>query len=575
MVSTRGSKVQDVTEDVKKKTATNQKKTPRRVNALKKDNPTSHYHNNHNNNNNNNPRAIQRHSSFAKLRRRSTFLSPEQEEFEETPLMVALLTYLGYFVLVVMGHLKDFLSTRGIIRKFGVGKEKPGYVPLYSDFESFYTRNLYTRISDCWNRPITNVPGAYVDCLERTSDDYNKTYTMTGGVRHCLNLGSYNYLGFAENVGPCAEFSIKSIREYGSAGASCRADIGTQRIHVECEEYVAKFVKKEAAMIFGMGFACNSTNIPALVGKGDLIVSDELNHSSLILGMRLSGAKIKVFKHNDPEKLEQTIRTSIAEGQPRTHRPWRKILIVIEGIYSMEGAIVRLPEIVAVKKKYKCYLYLDEAHSIGALGRNGGGVCEYYGVSNDDIDVMMGTFTKSFGAAGGYIAGDKSLIQYLRARSHSYNYASSMSPAVCGQILAALRQISGDDGTTLGSDRIKQLAMNSAYFRTELKKRGYIVYGNDDSPVVPMLLFMPAKIAAFSREMYERGVAVVVVGFPATPIISSRVRFCLSSAHNLDDLRMAIEKIDEVGNILLLKYSQQTDKYLKMLEHEGRLGVAA
>eukprot|EP00126_Sphaerothecum_destruens_P012282 Sdes_comp21052_c0_seq1m19741 len=385
-----------------------------------------------------------------------------QEEFPDTPLLVALITYFGYFVLYIMGNLRDFLLGRGILKKACRGKPKTGFVPLYNDFESFYTRNLYTRISDCWNRPITNVAGAYVDVLERKSNDYNRTFQLTGRVQHCLNLGSYNYLGFAENSGPCAEYAKQCVNDYSSATASSRCEVGTQDIHLRLESYVAKYLKKESAMVFGMGFATNSTNIPAFVQSGDLIISDELNHASLILGMRLSGAKIHVFKHNDMASLESTIRNSIAEGQPRTHRPWRKILIVVEGIYSMEGAVVNLPEVVALKNKYKCYLFLDEAHSIGALGKHGGGVCEYFNVPTSQVDIMMGTFTKSFGAAGGYIAGPARMIQYLKHRSHSFVYASSMSAPIAGQIYAALRQISGDDGTDLGSKRIQQLADNSA-----------------------------------------------------------------------------------------------------------------
>ena len=169
---------------------------------------------------------------------------------------------------------------------------------------------------------------------------------------------------------------------------------------------------------------------------------------------------------------------------------------------------------------------------------------------------MMGTFTKSFGAAGGYIAADKNIIQYLKQASHANMYAISMSPPVVAQTLMALKQIMGLDGTDIGKRRIKSLAENAKFFRTELKKKGFIVYGNDDSPIVPMLLYMPAKIAAFSREMKKRNIAVVVVGFPATPIIESRARFCLSASHTKEDLIKALDAIDEVGDLLGLKYSR-------------------
>ncbi|PNJ65119.1 SPTLC2 isoform 5, partial [Pongo abelii] len=219
--------------------------------------------------------------------------------------------------------------------------------------------------------------------------------------------------------------------------------------HEELEELVARFLGVEAAMAYGMGFATNSMNIPALVGKGCLILSDELNHASLVLGARLSGATIRIFKHNNMQSLEKLLKDAIVYGQPRTRRPWKKILILVEGIYSMEGSIVRLPEVIALKKKYKAYLYLDEAHSIGALGPTGRGVVEYFGLDPEDVDVMMGTFTKSFGASGGYIGGKKELIDYLRTHSHSAVYATSLSPPVVEQIITSMKCIMGQDGTSL------------------------------------------------------------------------------------------------------------------------------
>ncbi|XP_028513862.1 serine palmitoyltransferase 2 [Exaiptasia diaphana] len=480
------------------------------------------------------------------------------EEFEETPLMVAVLTYIGYFVLVVFGYLRDFMRNYGI-EKSKTGKElgNEGFVPLYADFESFYTRNLYIRIRDCWNRPIASVPGSHISIVDRQTDDYGWSFRFDGNQTKALNLGSYNYLGFAENEGACAESAEQAVIESGLASCSTRHEYGTLDIHVELEKMVARFLGKESAMVFGMGFATNSTNIPILVGKGDLIISDELNHSSLVLGARLANAKIKVFKHNDIKSLEKILKDSVVQGQPRTHRPWKKILIIVEGVYSMEGSLVRLPEIVALKKKYKAYLYLDEAHSIGAIGKTGRGVAEYFGVNTDDIDIMMGTFTKSFGAAGGYIAASEKIINHIRASSHSAAYASSMSPPVVQQIYTSMKIIMGEDGTDRGRQRIRALAENTKYFRTRLKEMGFIIYGHDASPVVPLLLYMPAKIAAFGREMLKRKIGVVVVGFPATPIIESRARFCLSAAHTRKMLDEALEAIDEVGDILQLKYSRK------------------
>uniref|UniRef100_A0A8C8HU65 serine C-palmitoyltransferase n=1 Tax=Oncorhynchus tshawytscha TaxID=74940 RepID=A0A8C8HU65_ONCTS len=460
------------------------------------------------------------------------------EQFEETPLLVAVLTYMGYGILTIFGYLRDFLRHWGM-EKCHVAREREeqkDFVPLYQDFENFYTRNLYMRIRDNWNRPICSVPGAKMDLLERASKDYNWTFQHTGKlVKDVINMGSYNYLGFAENTGRCADAATESTHHYGVGVGSTRYEMGNLDIHEELEQLVARFLGVESSMAFGMGFATNSMNIPALAGKGCLILSDELNHASLVLGARLSGSIIRVFKHNNMVSLEKLLRDAIVHGQPRTRRPWKKILILVEGIYSMEGSIVRLPEVIALKKRYKAFLYLDEAHSIGALGPRGGGVVDYFALDPKDVDIMMGTFTKSFGAAGGYIGGKRELIDYLRSHSHSAIYATSMSPPVSQQIITSMKIIMGEDGTTLG-EFTQQLSENTTYFRRKLREMGFIIYGNDDSPVVPMMLYMPAKIGAFGREMLKRNIGTVVVGFPATPIIESRARFCVSAAHTRDIL---------------------------------------
>ncbi|XP_051501654.1 serine palmitoyltransferase 2-like isoform X3 [Myxocyprinus asiaticus] len=383
------------------------------------------------------------------------------ESFEETPLLVAVFTYMGYGILTIFGYLRDFLR-EWKFEKCHLAREREeqkDFVPLYQDFENFYTRNLYMRIRDNWNRPICSVPGAKMDLVERVTHDYNWTFEHTGKVlKDVINMGSYNYLGFAENSGTCADASSECTMMYGVGVSSTRHEIGNLDKHEKLEKLVARFLGVESSMVFGMGFATNSMNIPALTSKGCLILSDELNHASLVLGARLSGSTIRVFKHNNMQSLEKLLRDAIAHGQPRTHRPWKKILILVEGIYSMEGSIVRLPEVIALKKKYKAYLYLDEAHSIGALGARGRGVVDYFGLDPADVDIMMGTFTKSFGAAGGYIGGKKELIDYLRSHSHSGVYATSMSPPVTQQIITSMKCIMGEDGTTLATRWQHQLA---------------------------------------------------------------------------------------------------------------------
>ncbi|XP_071161498.1 serine palmitoyltransferase 2-like isoform X1 [Mytilus edulis] len=481
-----------------------------------------------------------------------------QENFEETPIYIAVLTYLCYGILVLVGHVRDFLRNAGLENeKACTEPRQSGFVPLFQSWESFYTRHVYRRIRDCFNRPICSVAGPTMDVLERTTTNHWWTADLTGRSHNVINLGSYNYLGFSDCKGPCAEAAEKSIQKYGAGTCASKQELGFLDIHQELDLLVAEYLGMEAAITMPMGFATNSMNMPSLVGKGSLILSDELNHASLVLGSRLSGATIKTFKHNDMADLEKKLKAAVVDGQPRRSRAWKKILIVVEGVYSMEGSVIRLPEVIQLKKKYKAYVYLDEAHSIGALGSTGRGVVEYFGLNPRDIDVMMGTFTKSFGAAGGYIAGTKQLINHLRLNSHASIYSPTMCPAVCQQILSSMSIIMGRDGTLEGKKRIEQLKWNTKYFRRELIKKGFIIYGNDNSPVVPLLVFFPTKLGAINRMCIEKGLGICVVGFPATPIIESRARMCLSAAHTKENLDQAIAILSEVGDELMLKYSKK------------------
>jgi serine palmitoyltransferase len=215
----------------------------------------------------------------------------------------------------------------------------------------------------------------------RSTADNNCTLKPTDEERECLNLGSYNYLGFADDWHTSCKKEVRAVAEtFPASTCSSFAEGGYTALHKKLEKVVADYVGKPAALIFNMGYATNSLGVPAIMGKGCLILSDCLNHASIVNGARASGATIRVFKHNDAENLEALLRQAIVEGQDRTHRPWRKILVMVEGIYSMEGDICRLPSIVAVAKKYKAYVYLDEAHSIGAMGKTGRGICEHTGV---------------------------------------------------------------------------------------------------------------------------------------------------------------------------------------------------
>lgn len=474
------------------------------------------------------------------------------DPMERVPYWVAFTTYFGYTWLILIGFVRDLIG-RKIFR--GGTRPKAGYAPLLADFEDFYQRRLYMRTHDVFDRPICSAPGPHIDVMLRDFQLLQPIGPANGETKRCLNLGSYNYLGFAVNGG-ADDKVYQTLKDYSIATCCPRTEVGTAPVHVELEKTIASFVGKPAAIVVGMGFATNSTLIPCLLGKGGLIISDQLNHTSIVQGARCSRAKIKTFKHNDPESLEQVIRTAIAEGQPgfEAYKPWKKIVILVEGLYSMEGSICRLPPIIELKKKYNCYLWVDEAHSIGALGANGKGVLEYWGCEPADVDVLMGTFTKSFGSVGGYVASTVALVEHMKAVSASSTNAVSMSPACAAQCIYALKVMTGEIGGGEGVRKIRQLCSNAAFFRRRLKEMGCHVLGDDDSPIVPVMLYSGSKIPAFSRECLERGLAVVVVGFPAVPLLLGRVRFCLSAAHTTEMLEEALQKIDEVADMTMIKY---------------------
>ncbi|KAH0892835.1 hypothetical protein HID58_055264 [Brassica napus] len=388
---------------------------------------------------------------------------------------------------------------------------------------------FFLTMKDCFARPIASAPDAWFDMVERDWNDGEKVIDRTTKRRRCLNLGSYNYLGFGSFDEYCTPRVIESLKKFSASTCSSRVDAGTTSVHVELEECVAKYVGKHSAIVFGMGYATNSFIIPVLIGKGGLIISDSLNHSSIINGARGSGANIRIFQHNS--------------------------------IYSMEREICKLPEIVSICKRYKAYVYLDKAHSIGAIGNTGRGVCELLGVNTADVDIMMGTFSKSFASCGGYIAGSK--FHFL-CFCRSYPIFEAPLPGSSlrninfnsfrTQIISAIRVILGEDGSNRGAQKLARIRENSNYFRSELRNMGFKVLGDVDSPVMPIMLYHPAKIPAFSRECLRENVAIAVVGFPATPLMLGRARICISASHSKQDLIKALEVISKVGDLTGVKY---------------------
>jgi serine palmitoyltransferase len=506
-------------------------------------------------------RLAKAHAQFGPLGSQShRYVSKFEGEFgnpieDEPPYYFLLTTYISYLILIVFGHVRDFFGKRFKRDRYSHLAERDGYAPLNSDFDNFYTRRLKIRINDCFSRPTTGVPGRFITLLDRKSTDGNNTFKLTGTTTETLNLSSYNYLGFAQSDGPCADAAEQAIKKYGLSMSSPRADSGTSDLTLEVEDLIARFVGKPASMVFSMGFVTNATAFSSIVGKGCLMLSDELNHSSIRFGSRLSGTSIKMFKHNDMQDLERILREAISQGQPRTHRPWKKILVTVEGLYSMEGTMCNLPALVDLKHKYKFNLFVDEAHSVGAVGPRGRGVCDFFDIDPSEVDILMGTLTKSFGANGGYLAADKHIIDKMRAMNAAMLYAEAPTPPVLVQIASSLRIISGEIVPGQGEERLQRLAFNSRYLRLGLKRLGFIVYGHDDAPIIPLILYNPAKIPAFSHEMLKRKISVVVVGYPATPLVSSRARFCISAAHTKDDLDRMLAACDEVGDLLQLKFS--------------------
>lgn len=229
------------------------------------------------------------------------------EPDDDAPLFTLITTYFSYLVLIVFGHALDFFGRIFYPAAFAHLGVTNGLAPINSGFDTFYHRRLYMRIRDCFNRPITGVPGRTIKLLDRVSTDYNHTFEMTNTQTEALNLSSYNYLGFAQSNGPCADHVEQGVKKYGLSLCSPRLECGTSELHIETEALVARFVGHEASIVFSMGFATNSSTIPALIGKGGLIISDSLNHSSLVFGARLTGSTVKVFRHNGMRCLTQML----------------------------------------------------------------------------------------------------------------------------------------------------------------------------------------------------------------------------------------------------------------------------
>jgi len=460
--------------------------------------------------------------------------------------LAMIITYLSFSLIILIGHIRDQLGKIFIPGKFKKFYKHNNIPPLYTTFESFFIRRLYQRISDCWNRPIAGCPSIHLKIKERVSNDANNTFVFTGKIIDALNFGSYNYLGFGDVESLFKQTILSAVDEYPLNFAYPSSEFQAHETAQELESEIAEFLFQEDAIVYSMGYGTNTWAISALMANS-LIFSDACNHASLITGMRLAKSEVVIFQHNNLQDLEKKLRFHLSQGKPESHRSWEKIFVIVEGIYSMEGTMVDLPELIRLKKKYKFYIYMDEAHSIGAMGRTGRGIAEYLGVNFRDVDLFMGTFSKSFGAAGGYIAGSKRIIDYLRRYSDGSEYAEQLPPVLCVQILETLRFIKSD------TSRIEKLCSNTRYLREKLTRLKFPIIGHHGSPVVPILFNAPGKMAEFSRMCLAYGLGIVIVGYPATPVLGNRVRLCVSSSHTTEDIDTACKLMNRIGTVMGMK----------------------
>ena len=355
-----------------------------------------------------------------------------------------------------------------------------------------------------------------------------------------LMFGSNSYLGLTGHP-KIKEAAINAINKYGSGCVGSRFLNGTLDIHIELEQKLAEYVGKDAALVFSTGFQTNLGAVSAMVGRNEYLILDELDHASIIDGARLSFSKVMKFRHNDMHALEQLL----------SKLPYDDVkLIVVDGVFSMEGDIAKLPEIVELSKRYNASIMVDEAHSLGVLGKSGRGVVNHFGITKD-VDLIMGTFSKSFGSLGGFIAADNIIIEYLKHSARSLIFSASMTPAATASVLAALDIVKQEP------ERIKNLWDLTYYAICQFKTLGFDV-GDTETPIIPIYIRDDIKTFKFTALLSQEGVFVNPVVSPATSSDSSLIRFSLMATHTKEQIDFAIEKMLKVANAIelpLLSYS--------------------
>lgn len=367
------------------------------------------------------------------------------------------------------------------------------------------------------------------------SSDQDTVVTING--KPVLMLGSNSYLGLT-NHPRIKEGAIKATEKYGTGCAGSRFLNGTLDIHLELEERLAKLVGKEEAMVYATGFTVNSGVVPCLGGRQDYLLLDKLNHASIIEGSRLSLAKQFKYNHNDMESLERFLQKC---------EPDKIKLIVADGVFSMEGDVVNLPEMVKLAKKYNASIMIDEAHSLGFFGENGAGVCEHFGLQ-DEVELQMGTFSKSLATIGGFIASNKDVINYLRHHSRTFIFSASITPAAAGAVLAALDVMKEETW------RPKQLWANTHRMLEAFRSRGFEI-GHTTTPIIPLYVRDNIKTFQLTQRLLDDGIFVNPVVSPAVPSEDTLIRISLMATHTFDQIDQAVEIITKHATEMgILKY---------------------
>jgi 8-amino-7-oxononanoate synthase len=338
------------------------------------------------------------------------------------------------------------------------------------------------------------------------------------------------------------EATKAAIDRYGTSVSASRVVSGERPLHQELEREIADLIGTEDSIVYVGGHTTNTTTIGHLFGKADLILYDALSHNSIRQGCALSSATAIEFPHNDWRSLDLIL------SQQRHH--YEKVLIAIEGIYSTDGDIAPLPEIVAIKKQHQAFLLVDEAHSIGVLGTQGRGIGEHFGIKGSEVDLWMGTLSKSFASCGGYIAGKRALVEYLKYTAPGFVFSVGMSPPNTASALAALRQLKAEP------NRVAQLKARSMLFLQLAQQSGLNTGTSQDSPVIPIIVGQAEKAIALSQHLAQRGINVQPMIHPSVPHNGARLRFFLSCTHTEAQIRYTVETLIETIAQMDAKFSQ-------------------